>query len=204
MQNKLQELTNKLYDEGLSKGRREAEEIKAKAKAEADDIIAKAKEEYKEILDKAKKDAGDYKLKVENEVKMVSRQTLATVKQKIEEIIILKSTEKPINQSMESKEFLGSIIKEAVSAFNPAKSEAVSLEILLSEKSREQLESFIKNDILKNLTSGVEVSFDKKVQNGFKIGPKDGGFIVSFTEKDFQELLFQYLKPKTRQFLFQE
>ena len=42
MQNKLQELTDKLYNEGLSKGRQEGEEILAKAKAEAEAIIAKA------------------------------------------------------------------------------------------------------------------------------------------------------------------
>lgn len=32
MQNKLQELTDKLYNEGLSKGKQEAEEMVAKAK----------------------------------------------------------------------------------------------------------------------------------------------------------------------------
>ena len=37
MQNKLQELTDKLYNEGLSKGKQEGEEILAKAKVQADD-----------------------------------------------------------------------------------------------------------------------------------------------------------------------
>ena len=45
MQNKLQELTDKLYNEGLSKGKQEGEEILAKAKVQAEEIIAKAKAE---------------------------------------------------------------------------------------------------------------------------------------------------------------
>ena len=45
MQNKLQELTDKLYKEGLSKGKQEGEEILAKAKVQADEIVAKAKAE---------------------------------------------------------------------------------------------------------------------------------------------------------------
>lgn len=204
MQNKLQELTSKLYAEGLSKGKKEAEDLKAKAKTEAEEIIARAKEEYKEILEKAKKDANDYKVKIENEVKMVSRQTLATVKQHIEEVIVIKAVEKPVKDALESKEFLGSVIKTAIAAFNPEKGEAPTLEILLPEKSKAELDSFIKNDIQKQLGAGVEIAFDKKVQTGFKIGPKAGGYHISFTDKDFQELLSQYLKPKTREYLFSE
>ena len=121
MQNKLQELTSKLYSEGLSKGKKEAEYLKAKAKTEAEEIIARAKEEYKEILEKANKDANDYKVKIENEVKMVSRQTLATVKQNIEEVIVVKAIEKPVKEALDSKEFLSSVIKTAIAAFNPTK-----------------------------------------------------------------------------------
>ena len=40
MQNKLQELTDKLYNEGLSKGKSEGEAILANAKAQAEEIIA--------------------------------------------------------------------------------------------------------------------------------------------------------------------
>lgn len=36
MQNKLQELTDRLYNEGLSKGKKEAEDLKAAAAKEAE------------------------------------------------------------------------------------------------------------------------------------------------------------------------
>ena len=45
MQNKLQELTDKLYQEGLSKGKQEGENLVAQAKAEADRIIKEAQAE---------------------------------------------------------------------------------------------------------------------------------------------------------------
>ena len=48
MQNKLQELTDKLYSEGLSKGKQEGEQIVAKANAQAEEIVSKAKEEAAE------------------------------------------------------------------------------------------------------------------------------------------------------------
>ena len=39
MQDKLQELMDKLYNEGLSKGRKDADELVAKAALEAEEII---------------------------------------------------------------------------------------------------------------------------------------------------------------------
>ena len=45
MQDKLQELTDRLYNEGLSKGKHDGEELVQKAQAEADRIVAYAKAE---------------------------------------------------------------------------------------------------------------------------------------------------------------
>lgn len=204
MQNKLQELTEKLYSEGLSKGKQEAQELKAKAQKEAQEIIAKANQEYKNILEKAQKDANDFKLKIDNEIKMVAKQALATVKHNIEEILIVNATEKPIKETLNSKEFLGVIIKESIQAFSPSNSDAVDLEVLLPQNRKEELDSFIKNEFKNQMNSGVEFGYDKKFQTGFKIGPKGQSYHISFTDKDFQNLISQYLKPITREFLFTE
>ena len=69
MQNKLQELTDKLYNEGLSKGKQEGEEILAKAKVQAEEIVAKAKAEAASILAAANKEAEDLKTKVQGDLK---------------------------------------------------------------------------------------------------------------------------------------
>ena len=50
MENKLQQLTQKLYDEGLEKGRAEAERLVSEAKSEAAKIIADAKAEAEAIV----------------------------------------------------------------------------------------------------------------------------------------------------------
>ena len=55
MQNKLQELTDKLYNEGLSKGKKEAEDLKAAAVKESDRIIADARKEAEKIVADARK-----------------------------------------------------------------------------------------------------------------------------------------------------
>ena len=102
MQNKLQELTDKLYNEGLSKGKQEAEQLKANAKNEAAQIIAQAKEQAQEILAKAQAEAAELKSKSENDVKMAAQQTFTTVKKQIENAIIAKSVAEPVKSATSS------------------------------------------------------------------------------------------------------
>ena len=49
MSNKLQELTDRLYNEGLSKGKEEGEILLFKARKEADEIIANARKQAEDI-----------------------------------------------------------------------------------------------------------------------------------------------------------
>ena len=64
MQNKLQELTDKLYNEGLSKGKQEGEAILNEARIKADKITAAANSEAEKILSQARKEAEELKTKV--------------------------------------------------------------------------------------------------------------------------------------------
>ena len=91
MQDKLQELTDKLYNEGLSKGKKEAEDLLAKAGREADNIIAQANEKAAQIIAKAEKDAGEMKSRVENDIRMASTQSISATRQQIENLISAKA-----------------------------------------------------------------------------------------------------------------
>ena len=76
MADKLQELTDKLYNEGLSKGKQEGERILADAKQKATSIIEEAKAEAQSILQQAQKEAEDLRTKVGSDIRMASDQCL--------------------------------------------------------------------------------------------------------------------------------
>ena len=201
MQNKLQELTDKLYNEGLSKGKQEAEQMKANAKNEAAQIIAQAKEQAQEILAKAQSEAAELKSKTENDVKMASLQAFTAVKQQIENVIVAK-TLAPAKSAASETEFLKEIIKSIVSAFNPENSDSVALDIILPAEKQTELEKFAKEQLSKICSAGVDVQFSKGIQGGFKIAPKGEGYMLSFTDKDFENIIAEYLRPKTKELLF--
>jgi V/A-type H+-transporting ATPase subunit E len=200
MQNKLQELTDKLYNEGLSKGKQEGEELLAKAKVQADDIVAKAQAEAAQIVAAAQKQADEIKTKVDSDLKMAANQCIAATKKDIEALVVSKMTDEEVKKALSSAEYVKGIIKAVAEKFTTEG--PVELNLILPENLQKELEPFVKSELVKVLNAGVEASFSKKISGGFQIGPKDGGYFVSFTEDTFRQLISEYLRPTTKKILF--
>ena len=196
---KLQELTQKLYNEGLSKGKEEGEALLAKATAQAEEIVKQAQAQAAAIVEKAQKEAQDYKVKMEGDVKMASTQALQATKAGIEGLIVAKAVE-PVKEQLSSAAFLKEIITTVAQRFSTQ--EATDLSLVLPEKLQKELEPFVKGELAQTLGKGVEASFSKKVAGGFKIGPKDGSYFISLTDEAFQGLIGEFLRPATKKILF--
>ena len=197
---KLQELTQRLYDEGLAKGKQEGEALLQKAAAEAGNIVNQAKEEAEAILAKARKDAEDYKVKVEGDVKMAAQQSVQATRTDIENLVVAKVVDGTVDKALSNEEFLKGIITAVAQKFSAE--EPADLSLVLPESLKAGLEPFVKNELGKLLGKGVEAAFSKKVAGGFKIGPKDGGYFVSLTDDTFKDLIGSYLRPATKKLLF--
>lgn len=202
MDNKLQELTDRLYKEGLSKGKEEGEAILAEASRKAEEIIAAAKKEADAVLRDARKEAEDFRTKVEGDVKMAATQSIQAVRNDIENLMVGKLTDSAVNASLADVEFIKEAIKAVAMNFNAQ--EAVDLEAVLPEALKGELEPFINGELAGALKGGISASFSKKVSGGFNIGPKDGSYFISFTDETFRSLISEYLRPATRKILFGE
>ena len=200
MQNKLQELTDKLYNEGLSKGKQEGEELLAKAKVQADDIITKAQAEADRIIAVAQKQAEEIKTKTSSDLKMAASQSIAATKKDIETLIVGKMTGEAVKKTLSSPDFIKDLIKAVAEKFTT--DGPVDLNLVLPESLKNDLEPFATQELSKILGAGVQASFSKKVAGGFQIGPKDGGYFVSFSDETFSQLISEYLRPTTKKLLF--
>jgi len=200
MQNKLQELTDKLYNEGLSKGKQEGAELLAKAKAQAEEMVAKAQAEAAQIVAAAQKQADEIKSKVASDIRMASNQSLSATRKDIEELVVSKMSTEAVKNALTSAEFVKELIQAVAGKFTTEG--PMDLSLILPESLQNELEPFVNNELSKILNAGVEASFSKKVSGGFRIGPKDGGYFVSFTDETFNELIAEYLRPATKKILF--
>ncbi len=200
MQNKLQELTDKLYNEGLSKGKAEGEAVLAKAHADADAIVAEATKKAEAIIAEAQKQAAQLKTKTEGDIALASRESISKTRQAIEGLIVANAVDAKVKTALEDTEFVKALISEAVKAF--AEGKDCGIELCLGESVKGNLENYVKNEIGKTLGKEVSVSFSKKIGGGFTIGPKDGGYFINFTDEAFNAIIGEYLRPATKKILF--
>lgn len=202
MENKLQELTDKLYKEGLSKGKEEGEALLAKAGEQAAQIVAAARKEAEAIIRNAQKEAEDFKTKVEGDVKMAASQSIQATRKDIENLLVGKMTDSQVSAALTSADFVKEVIKTVAEKFSTE--EAADLEVVLPESLRSALEPFIAGELCSALKGGITASFSKKIAGGFNIGPKDGSYFISLTDETFKSLISEYLRPATRKILFGE
>ncbi|MDR1551967.1 MAG: hypothetical protein LBS69_00690 [Prevotellaceae bacterium] len=203
MQNKLQELTEKLYKEGLSKGQSEAEELLTNAKAEAKKIIDDARQQAESIIDNANKAAVETKKNADAEIQMVSRQVIAQIKQSVETLITAKTFAPVTNTSMNDVAFVQMLIKTAIENFKVDSQDATELSVLLPESKQKEFEKFINDSAIRQLNDGkTEFVFSKNIKSGFRIASNNSGYYISFTEQDFFNLFSEYVRPKMKQLLF--
>ena len=198
--NKLQELTDKLYNDGLSKGREEGARILEEARKQAEEIVAEARKEADGIVSEARRQADDYSQKVTSDLKMAASQSLQATKKDIENLIIGSFAGEEVKKSLTSADFVKQVITAVAQKFSSE--ESCDLNLVLPASLQDQLEPFVKGELAKLLGKGIDATFSKKISGGFNIGPKDGGYFISMTDETFNELITEYLRPVTKKFLF--
>lgn len=200
MSDKLKELTEKLYAEGLNKGKEEGERILAEANSKAAETIAAAKLEAERIIAAATKEAEDLRSKTESDLKMASSQCLQATKKDIENVLIAAISDAKVSSSLADSAFIKEIISSVATAFSTSESKDIAL--VLPETLRAELEPWVASELGKTLKAGVKADFSKKISGGFTIGPADGSWFVSLTDDTFKALISEYLRPVTKKLLF--
>lgn len=202
MENKLKELTEKLYNEGIEKGKQQANEIIEEAKAEAERILTSAKETAEKLVKDAETEAQGKKQKIESELTLSSKQVLTKIKNDISSLISIQNVDEKVKASFKDKDFLQKLILKVVETWDKDSSTAVDLQLQLPEAYKKDLNTFIKSNCKKQLSKGLEVQFLDTIEEGLKIGPKDSSYTIEFSDESFVNFFNQYLKPMTREVLF--
>ncbi len=200
MSNKLQELTDRLYNEGLSKGKEEGEILLFKARKEADEIIANARKQAEDIVTEAENRAAQLKEKAESDIKMASEQALMATKKDIENLLVNALCAEETEKVLSEEKFLKEIILAVAQKFSTQQSEDISLVLPASLKS--MLEPWVSTELKKALKKEISVNFSKKIKGGFSIGPQNGSWYISMSDESFKALISEYLRPVTKKLLF--
>ena len=201
MENKLKELTDRLYGEGLEKGRVEADRLVAEAKEKAAKILADATAEAEQIVKKAEAKAVDTEKNSMTEISLAGRQAVAKIKSELAGAIIAKTSTEAVKAACVDAEFVKKLLLEVAKNWTGA-AEQVSLKALLPAALEAEFSKVFEKSAKELLAAGVEVGYSKDVKNGFKVGEKNGGYYISFTDESFDALFKEYLREKVANMLY--
>lgn len=193
---KIQELTEKIYREGVEKGQAEADRIIGEAKQTAEQIIAEAREQAKAIEAQAQKKAGELDANTKSELKLYTSQALNALKSEIVNVLTDKISKDAAANLAADKNFLGQFAVTLAGKW--AENEAV----VLSSSEAESLKSYFAAQAKELLDKGVTINKVNGKDTLLTISPADGSYKVNFGKEEFEAYFKNFLRPQLIDMLF--
>jgi len=196
MNNKIQELTDIIYKEGVAKGQKEAERVLAEAKEKAQAILNEAQKRADELLYNARKESSANAENVRKELKLYASQAVNALKSEIATVITDKITDEAVKGFTGNQENFNAFILSMATEW--VKKESIVISTAQSDKLRKYFLS--KSKAL--LDKGVEIKQVNGQDVGFSISPTDGSYKVNFGDQEFENWFKSMLRPQLVETLF--
>lgn len=191
MDQKLEALTRKLYEEGVQKAESEAQRILAQARKEADAIRLQAERQSVDMLAKARDESAALQRRTRSELHMMSTQARERLRQELESLLTARIVEQPVRESLKDQDLVRQMILDIARHLRTGPDDTLSL-ALPEETARAWGES-LRQRLQEELGRGVALHPAPGLKGGFQIGREGQHFRLSFTEEDFQAYLGQFL-----------
>ena len=196
MENKIQELTDKIYREGVEKGNEEAQRVIAQAQEEAKQILEKAQNDAAAILASSQKSADELMANTKSELKMFAGQAVNALKSEVASMITDKIVSSSVKNFTSDKDFLNKFIVSLASKWS------MDEPIVISTEDAESLKKYFSANAKELLDKGVKVEQVNGIHTLFTISPADGSYKVNFGEDEFVNYFKEFLRPQLVELLF--
>ena len=195
MENKIQELTEKIYSEGVEKGKAEADRIIAEAQAKAEAIIKEAQAKAEAVVADAKKSAEEIDANTRSELKLYGAQALGALKSETATMLTDTVVKNAVKDALAGDSLKALIVKiaERWSADEP---------LVISTSEAAELKAFFAAKAKVLLDKGVEIKQVNGVKTSISIAPADGSYKVNFGEGEFEAFFKSFLRPQMVELLF--
>ena len=196
MENKIQELTDRIYREGVERGNEEAKKLIEKAQKEAHDIIENARKEAESLMSAARKSADELAENTKSELHLFANQSVNALKSEIATLLTDKIVSAEVKNFVSDKDYLNAFIVALASKWS------VNEPIVISAEDAENLKSYFVAHAKELLNKGVKIEQVNGIKTLFSISPADGSYKVNFGEEEFMNYFKEFLRPQLLDMLF--
>lgn len=197
MNNKIQELTDIIYNEGVAKGQAQADEILSKARSEAESLLAKAGKEAEEIVANARRQSETNAENVRKELKLYSQQAIAALKSQVSNLITDTISAQAVGSLLSNQDAFNALVLEIAGQWNGEQAPVIS------SPQADKLKSFFTAKAKDLLDKGLEIKPVSGQDTSFSIQPKDGSYKVNFGEAEFESWIKSMFREQISELLFQ-
>lgn len=193
---KIQELTEKIYREGVEKGQAEADRIVQEAKETAAKIVADARLKAAEIEAAGKKAAAEMETNTKNELKLYTSQSLSALKSEIANVLTASTVSQAVDKLVSDKDFLCKFTVALASKW------VENEPIVIESADADALKAYFAKEAKAVLDKGVTIEKVNGRAALFTVQPVDGSYKVSFGKEEFEDYFKSFLRPQLVQMLF--
>lgn len=194
----VEQLIAQLRDEGIQKGREEAERLVEDARVKAATLIAGAEKEAGEILAVARKRADELHRAGEEELREAARDLILDLKNRLTERF-RQDLQRMVSEKLADPKFLETMILTIARDIRDSSNldEAEQMVLLLAEERAD----FVSGFATEMLRTGVTLSATGTSGEGLTISLPETGVEVALTDQALVSLLERFLQPRFRAFL---
>lgn len=196
MENKIQELTDKIYREGVEKGNEEAQRLIEDAQKKAQNLIADAQKEAEGIIANARKSANELTENTKSELKLFAGQALNALKTEITNLLTNETVSEAVKGFIADKDYFNKFIVALAAQWS------ANEPVVISVKDAESLKKYFTLNAKDLLDKGVKIEEVNGVKALFSISPADGSYKVNFGEEEFENYFKEFLRPQLVKMLF--
>ncbi|MCA9400100.1 MAG: hypothetical protein KC713_00615 [Candidatus Omnitrophica bacterium] len=194
MAQQVQELIDKIKQEGIEQAHEKADQIIKDAEAKAQSITAAAQKKADELVAQANAETKKMQESTLMALKQASRDTILTLRNDLQKIL-----QKIITQNVRaslSSEQLGQMLTNIVKEFLQNAAGEHGVEIQLSENDFNALKDHAIAKIQKELKDGISFQVSGQIAQGFKISFDQGKSSFDFTDHALAEYLASFLNEQ--------
>ena len=195
MENKVQEITEKIYREGVEKGEAEAQKIVIAAEEKRADMIKTAKHEAEKILADAKKTAEELTHHTQAELQMYAQRAIEALKSEIADLLTNIVVDNAISETI-TNEWLQKLMLTLATEWIKREN------VVIQTADAETLTHYFVKHAQEVLNKGVKIEQVNSKKSEFTIMPANKGYKVQFGEAEFFAYFKEFLRPQLVEMLF--
>jgi V/A-type H+-transporting ATPase subunit E len=196
MDSKIQELADKLYQEGVERGNAEAQKIVDKAHSDADSIIEQAQAKAAAIVADAEKKAEDLNKNTRSELKMYFERALEALKSDVANVLSNETVSEAAKGFVGDKDYLNKFIVTLAERWSTEEP------ITISAEETEGLKKYFAQHAKALLDKGVTINQVNGSDAVFSVSPADGAYKVNFGEEEFKKFFETIVRPELLDMLY--